>query len=494
MSRSRKSRPAGILCAVSSLPSADGIGTFGPEAFAFVDWLAEAGQRYWQVLPLSIPDSVGSPYAPVSSAAGNWMLISTTMLIKDGLLPRTWKRQAVEHRPIRHRAVAKRRWLELHAAYDYFLQHGTSAHGRRMQQFSRQAKDWLPDFVLYAALKERFDGQPWWHWPKKYQSIITARTAIDSQLRERMHFQTFLQWVFTEQWQRVRAHARRQGIRIIGDLPFYPPHDSADVWARRELFELKPNGQPKLVAGAPPDVFSTKGQRWGNPVYRWSAHRRDGFAWWYQRIAVSLQRYDLLRLDHFRGYANTWRIPVQSPDGRRGYWISTPGRKILQGICRRWPQRPFLAEDLGLFSPNAEHLLREFGIDGMRVWVFGWSGLRNNIHDPRNVQKDFYFYTSTHDTNTIRGWWNTEARWFERKHLRAYLGRVTDVRWQAIEDVYASQADVAMVQLQDVLGFGAAARVNTPGRIRGNWSWRFPRKILTRNLARRLRQLTQRYA
>lgn len=487
----RHRRLAGILCPVSSLPSRWGIGDFGPAAYDFVKWLAAAGQKYWQVLPLSIPDSVGSPYASPSSLAGSWLYLSPERLTAVGLLPAAAvPRRRVNGRPVRYRQVEadKKRIL-----WQSFLCFENSLRPAVRSSFAawRKNNEWAEEFALFQAIKDQQRGRPWWQWPKKFRKPTTARGHLTKRLRRRQMFHLFLQWQFTEQWGRLRSYAHRRGVKIIGDLPFYAQRDSVEVWTHPELFLLDRGGRPTMVAGTPPDGFNHFGQKWGNPVYRWSAHRRNNFAWWAQRLRVCRTRFDLIRFDHFRGLVSTWHIPARDADARRGRWVASPGRALLQRWRQLFGRLPIVAEDLGHHTPLVSQLRRRFKLDAVRVLLFGWNGLPENFHQPDYLAPDSFYYTSIHDTNTINGWWRDEAEWYERQRLRQYLGGDTsELHWQAIAAVYRNKEHVAMVAVQDVLGLGSAGRINRPGRRRGNWTWRLRPGALTPAMAKRLASLT----
>lgn len=483
-------RLAGIVCPVSSLPSHWGIGDFGPAAYDFVDWLAAAGQTYWQVLPLSIPDSVGSPYASPSSLAGSWLYLSPEQLVADGLFPASAiPRRPVSSQPVRYREVnvEKKRIL-----WQSFLVFEKSASPRAQKSFAvfLEKNDWLGESALFQAVKDQQRGWPWWRWPKKFHDPKSARRHLTPRLARRQLFHLFLQWQFTEQWGRLRQYAHRRGLKIIGDLPFYAQRDSVEVWAHPELFMLDRRGQPTMVAGTPPDGFNKHGQYWGNPVYRWAAHRRSRFAWWTERLTVFRTRFDLIRFDHFRGLVSTWHIPAKDKDGRRGRWVASPGTALLQRWKSLFGRLPIVAEDLGHHTPLVTTLRRRFKIDAVRVLIFGWNGLPENFHQPDYLAPDSFYYTSIHDTNTINGWWRDEAKDYEREKLKNYLGgNVTELHWQAIAAVYRNREHVAMVAIQDVLGLGTAGRINRPGKKLGNWKWRLSAKALTPEMAKRLHYL-----
>ncbi|MBI2984427.1 MAG: 4-alpha-glucanotransferase [Candidatus Kerfeldbacteria bacterium] len=487
-----KGRPAGIFCPVSALPSRFGIGDFGPGAYRWLDWLAAAGQQYWQVLPLTIVDAAGSPYMSSSSRAGNWLLLSPERLVDAG-----WLEPAdVGGRPepaatIGYRRAARIKRRILGRAYRRFLRTADRRSLQRWQAFVARQQSWLEPFALYAALKDHWRHQPWWRWPAAYQTWSSTRRQVPPSVVRGQRFHTFLQWLFDEQWTALRSAAHDRGIRIIGDLPFFTPLDSVEVWQDRSLFQLTRTGRPQAVAGVPPDPFNPQGQRWGMPVYRWSKHRRHRFQWWQERLQAALGRYDLVRFDHFHGYVSTWHIPARHLRARRGHWVATPGREILQTLRQSSWRKRILVEDLGHYSPRAEQLRRGFHLPGTRVLIFGWSGLRDNIHSLPHIGPDVFCYTSTHDTNTVNGWWQQEARWYERRQVARLFLATSQLHWRFITAVYRSGARVAMVPVQDVLGLGSEGRLNKPGTKRRNWRWRLRPGLLTSRLARRLRHLTE---
>lgn len=487
-------RSAGVLLPLSALPSRGPIGDYGPAAYAFLDWLAKANQRYWQILPLSLPDSHGSPYASPSSLAASWLYVSPEILQRDGLLPGTFRWPTAVTSRARYRQAAAMKWRVVVASFHHFTASASPAQRRSFNDFRRSEQWWLTDYTVYQALKDRQGGLPWWRWPKAWQRPASARAHLDTRLRRRIDIHAYAQWLGWQQWQALRAYAHRRGVRIIGDIPFYVQDDSADVWASRSLFALRANGRPRSVAGVPPDDFNHQGQRWGNPVYAWSIHQRQKFSWWVQRCWRAAELFDLTRLDHFQGLAETYHIPATAQDGRRGVWVPTPGHRLLATILRRLPKMQFIAEDVGHPEPDAEYLRRHYHLPGIRLLPFAWNGLPRNIHHPQFLIENSLYYTSTHDTNTISGWWRHDAKWYERLHLQEFAGSIRrPVSRQLIDLAYASRARVVMVAVQDILGLGAAARFNRPGRRRGNWTWRLRPGQLTRTQAAFLHRLTYRH-
>lgn len=423
------------------------------------------------------------------------MLLDPEDFVRQGwLTPAEFSRWRLANAKLGSRWIDRQKWAIIVTAWEGFQAKGTLAQRRASQRFSRDQAWWLDDFTLFAALKQQFRQQPWWTWPKEFQTPTTARRSVDLALSRGRQQQAFAQWLFAEQWHRLRQYARRQGVRLIGDQPLYSTHDSADVWAHRSLFELNRDGHPRVVSGVPPDYYNRHGQRWGSPLYRWPAHRRQDWRWWRDRFRLQLDRFDLVRFDHFRGLVSTWQIPARRKNASRGRWLPTPGSEILRQMRRVKSPLPLVVEDLGDYQPAVDLLRRQFHLPGTRVLLFGWSGLPHNMHHPDFVSTDSFYYTGTHDTNTVLGWWRTEAKPYERDHVRTYLGRpVTKPAADFLQIVFASRAQVAIIPLPDIFSLGRAARMNRPGSQRRNWSWRVAKTLLTPAVARRLRSLARRY-
>lgn len=485
---------SGILLPVASLPGPHGIGDVGPAAYQFIDWLARAGQHAWQILPLSIPDSTGSPYASLSGEAGNWLLISQERLQAQGLLPTNYVFGRRRSGAVLYRQVFREKWQLVKASYQHFQIHAAAQQHHDFAAFVDRQSDWLDDFVLFQALKDRHQQAPWWEWPKQFRRAADARQHIDDRLRLHMDIHAFAQWLWANQWDDLHHYAQRRGVRIIGDLPFFVRTDSVDVWAHPNLFLLNSQGLPKVVAGVVPDAFSKTGQRWGNPLYNWPTHRRQHFDWWVRRLRVLNERCDYIRFDHFRGLIHTWHIPAHQLDARHGSWVVTPGAELLRTVKQRLPDIRLIAEDLGPEAVGADRLRRTFHIPTIRLSVFGWNGLPDNPHALSAIERDVVLYTSNHDTNTLLGWWRNDAHAYERAAIRRYVGTLSDPVWDSMAAASASAANLVIVPVQDVLGLGAAARMNKPGRRRGNWGWRLRQGQLDTTTARRLHQLTQRHA
>ncbi|MFO7676751.1 MAG: 4-alpha-glucanotransferase [bacterium] len=475
-------RSAGVLLHVTNLPGPHGIGDFGPAARAFADWLAAAGFRWWQVLPLNPTDPYygSSPYRSPSSAALSPGFLSPDLLVTDGLLEPTKPRRAFPSSRVDYPAT--RHWKD--HLLDLACARIVPAPGFR--RFRAREADWLDDFALFTALKGRFGQRPWTDWPPPLRdrdpaALADARRTLGPELRR-----TALgQYLLDRQWQSLRAHCRRLGIGIIGDLPIYADPDSADVWAHREFFLLDRLGRPRFAAGVPPDAFSATGQLWGNPVYDWPALTRDGFRWWLDRAGRALRLFDVVRLDHFRGLVAYWQVPAGAPTAERGRWVRAPASRLLAALRGRFPDLPFIAEDLGFITPDVERARRHAGLPGMKVAVFGF-GTDDSIHRPDRAGPGSVLYSSTHDTDTLRGWLETEARPDELHRLRSWLGDNTTGR--LLRACFEAPAPLVIVPAQDLLGLGSRARMNRPGTTGRNWRWRLRPGQLTARLAARLRR------
>ena len=487
------SRVAGVLLHPTSLPSLYGIGDLGDELIAFLDWAASAGIGLWQVLPLNPPGYGNSPYGCLSSVAGNPLLISPQRLLQDGLITSEVV-GAVPHFDDQHVEFdAVRIWKGrlLRAAWERFHSGDWPAMRRELSHFEAEEREWLDDFALYMAIKERQDFSPWWEWSgglahREPAALKKARRELNSEVR----FQKFIQFLFFRQWRTVREAAASRNITIMGDVPIYVAHDSADVWANRELFQLDEQGAPIVVAGVPPDYFSATGQRWGNPLYRWDALQQTGYRWWITRIRTNLEMTDLVRLDHFRGFAAYWEIPAHEPTAIHGRWMPGPGKALFDALRAALGGLPLVAEDLGFITPEVHELRHLTGLPGMRVLQFGF-GQPDSPHLPHRFESRSVVYTGTHDNDTARGWFE-RAPENERELARVYLGDdCRDFSWALIRAAYTSVADTAIVPIQDVLGLGSEARMNTPGDPLHNWRWRLAAGTLARDLAERLRRLAE---
>ncbi len=490
------SRSAGLLLHPTSLPSRFGIGDLGSEAEAFLDWAAAAGQRIWQVLPLGPPGFDNSPYDTQSSFAGDPLLISPERLREEGLLDAS----ALKHPPafpaerIAFGAVIEWKQKLLRLSWERFRLHAPSGIRQELSSFVEgpQQAGWLADWALYAALRRRFGEREWTSWDRPLRRRETAvLDAVRLEMAEEIAYHEYLQFLFFRQWDRLKEAAHRRGVGIMGDLPIYTALDSADVWANARLFQLAEEGRPEWVGGVPPDYFSPTGQLWGNPTYRWDRMEQEGYDWWIERVRANLRLADLVRLDHFRGFVDYWEVPASEQTAANGRWIPGPREKLFTAIRSALGDLPVVAEDLGFITPEVTRLREALGFPGMKVLQFAF-GEPDSDHLPHHHVPESVVYTGTHDNDTTRGWFSA-LRPEEKKHVLQYLrAEEADIEWGMIRAAYESPAGLAIVPMQDVFGLGSEARMNTPGKSGGNWSWRSRREQFTPELAGRLRQLAER--
>lgn len=485
-------RQTGVLLHPTSLPGRYGIGDLGDELTVFLDWAASAGMKLWQVLPLNPPGYGNSPYGCLSSFAGNPLLISPQRLLQEHLLQPADVAD-VPHFNVHHVEFARAGEFKqslLRRAWSVFRESATDEQRDAHAKFVGDAaqKEWLDDFALFMALKDANGGAPWWQWDAavcKREEKALAKKRTD--LADEIDFHKFVQFLFCRQWDAVRNEARARGIRIMGDVPIYVAGDSADVWANQELFQLDENGNPTVVAGVPPDYFSATGQRWGNPLYRWDVMKERKFTWWVSRVRANLRLADIIRLDHFRGFAAYWEIPASESTAVHGRWMPGPGTALFDAIRDALGDLPLIAEDLGFITAEVHELRRAIGVPGMKILQFAF-GENDSPHMPHRYDRRTVVYTGTHDNDTARGWFD-HAPQHERDNARQYLGVDSDVAWALIRAAYTSVAEIAIVPVQDVLSLGTDARMNTPGAEHDNWSWRVTAGALTREHAEALRRL-----
>jgi len=483
-------RESGVLLHVSSLPSDFGIGDLGPACFDFLDFLAESGQRVWQVLPLTPtdPSTGNSPYVSSSLFAGNELLVSPELLAADGLedLPSV---RRLPHGPVDYPSVVELKTRLLDAAFERFGER------EELDEFAARNSGWLDDYAIFTVLKRRF-GREWSAWPREFRDREKhAIERVRSENSREVARVVFGQYVFFRQWDEVRARCMELGIKILGDMPIYPAYDSCDVWANPELFKLDERKLPTHVSGVPPDYFSPTGQLWGTPVYRWEEHERSGFDWWLMRMEHALRLFDLVRIDHFRGLVAYWEVEAGQRTAIGGRWIPAPAEKLFSAAARRFPNLPFVAEDLGVITPDVVEVMERFGLPGMRVLVFGFGDdFPESIHLPHRYSERCLAYTGTHDTNTVKGWFEEEAGPEVRRRVCQYLRREVnpeDVPREFVKLVMFSRARISMIPVQDLLGLGSQARMNRPGVPTGNWRWRLLPGQLTPEIGRELRELTE---
>ena len=486
-------RFAGILLHPTSLPGPFGIGDLGSGSEHFLDWAAAAGFGIWQVLPLGPTGGGHSPYTCASAFAGNPLLVSPEMLAQEGLLPEGALSHAPGFDPGRVDFDTVVPWKEklLRRSWEHFRAHPSHPASGAFEAFlvSPERSGWLADWALYAALKADFGGRAWMDWePDLARRDPDALRLAAAGLAEETRYHSYLQFLFFRQWEKLRGRAHERGIRILGDMPIYVAMDSADVWAHPELFALNADGKPVAVSGVPPDYFSKTGQLWGNPLYDWDRIARDGFAWWIDRIQAGLALCDLLRVDHFRAFSAYWAVPAKDETALNGKWMPGPGRALFDAARAELESLPILAEDLGDIDDDVRALLASLDIPGMKVLQFAFYGPDSEYLPHRHTLRS-YVYTGTHDNDTARGWYDA-LKPEERERVWDYLGSDgRDIEWALIRAAYDSVAEAAVVPMQDVLGLGSEARMNTPSQPGGNWRWRLKGEGLRADLAARLRRM-----
>ena len=488
-------RSSGILLPVSALPGAYGGGTMGKSARQFIDFLAQAGQRYWQILPLVPPGGGESPYMSPSSFAGNPLFLDPEQLAQDGLLTVEELEQA------RYPGSPDRvDYAWLHATRPALLrkawERGKNTYSKELETFLEQERDWLPDFALFLALRAHFGGAELKDWPGPVRKREPqALSQLREQLAEEVDYYVFLQFLFFRQWAALKAYANEKGISIIGDLPIYVSPDSAEVWADPHLFQLDRDLVPSAQAGVPPDAFSSTGQHWGNPLYDWRYHKKTGFAWWKRRCAHMARLYDTVRIDHFRAFHTYWSIPAGAQDAREGHWEKGPGMPLLKALQEVEGLR-LIAEDLGDLDDAARAFIAKSGLPGMKILVYAFDPVGESAYLPHNCPVNAVAYTGTHDTPTFVQWLFEEASPEERQYAFDYLRLREDegFGWGAVSGAWMSPCRLAVAPMQDLLGLGADARMNAPGTQGGqNWSWRVRQAALNPDVAGRLRHITRTY-
>lgn len=492
-------RLSGILLHPTSLPSPYGIGDLGETAYRFVDFLEKAGQHLWQILPLTHTGYGDSPYQSFSAYAGQPLLISPAHLKDLGLVTSSDLADIPLCKPdaVDYGAVIPWKQTVYEKAYTHFMDASPQRLPLYMEylDFIQAEKEWLDDYALFMACKSANDGVSWLEWEDKYRMPTSEfKKKLRNTLKEQIGFYQFLQFIFYKEWLALKTYANEHGIRIIGDIPIFVSMDSADVWANQHLFQLDTNGFPLKVAGVPPDYFSATGQLWGNPLYAWENHEKDGFSWWISRIRHQLRSLDILRIDHFRGFESYWAVPYEEKTAINGEWVPAPGYELFHAIQEELgDELPIIAEDLGIITPEVEALRRSFHFPGMKVLQFAFDNLGENDYLPyRFTTPDCVCYTGTHDNDTTLGWYRTLNQDCQRR-IRRYT-RCTDdetrISRELIAAALGSIARYVIFPLQDVLGYGSWARMNTPGTASGNWSWRFTEGALRDELAESLREDT----
>ncbi len=474
-------RFSGILLHPTSFPGPYGIGDLGKESFHFINWLAEAQQQLWQVLPLGPTGFGDSPYQCFSAFAGNPLLIAPEDLLERGFL--NYRDLAVPLFPqerVDYGPVIQWKKALLRKAYEQFKKQETP---EAFSSFVEEEKAWLHDYALFMALKDENDGRPWNQWrPPLRDRDAAALSSASERLHDAIRFHYFQQWLFFSQWRKLKTYANEKNIRIIGDIPIYVAMDSADAWSHRDLFLFDEQAKPVVVAGVPPDYFSPTGQLWGNPIYDWGKMARDGFSWWIHRIQANLRLYDLIRIDHFRGFYNYWVVPGDAQTAEHGEWRDGPRTAFFDAVIAALGNLPLLAEDLGEPDPGVYKLRDHYRFPGMKVLQFAWDSDASNAFLPHHYDKNCVVYTGTHDNDTSRGWYE-KASAREKNYVRRYL-RVdgSDIAWDFIRLAMSSTANLAIVPMQDCMNLGSEARMNTPAVAGGNWTWRYLPEQLTEGI------------
>lgn len=488
-------RAGGILLHATSLPGPHGIGDLGSAADEWIDWLSEAGCQLWQILPL-VPTGLGnSPYNGSSAFAGNPLLISLDLLVQDELLSVSELKPVPEfpNQTVDYELIRRYKEPKLALAAERFHA-GAAEHLKPgFDSFCKSNAPWLEDYALYMALKAMHGQVAWSAWDPRFSDHRSAALAdLSDRSGDQIQVHKFHQFLFFRQWQKVRRRANSLNISIVGDIPIFVAHDSADVWSHPDLFRLDEHGNPTVIAGVPPDYFSPTGQRWGNPIYNWETLEAHGFDWWIDRVRSALAQVDHVRLDHFRGFEAYWEIPQDAPTATTGTWVKAPGDKLFATLLKELGQLPLVAEDLGVITPEVVALRDQFELPGMRIMQFGLEGGADHADMPDNYVAHSVAYTGTHDNDTSRGWFessNSDVKEFASKYLSC--NDASDIAWHMITSVWSSAANWTVAPLQDFLQLGSEARMNFPGTIEGNWAWRVSSEQLSDDLAARIRKLNQ---
>jgi 4-alpha-glucanotransferase len=493
-------RASGILLHITSLPSPFGIGDLGPAAYRFADFLADARQTYWQILPLNATSEIygHSPYASPSAFAGNPLLVSPEALLADEFI----KREDIEEHPpfsnasVDYKSAAPYKLRILDKAFERYQARGSN--DIIFEKFCHDQSDWLEDYSLFVALKTEFNHVAWIDWPAPLRDREKgALREAKKRCRERMKKEQFFQYLFYKQWTTLKHYTNKKNVFFIGDMPIYVGGDSVDVWANPQFFKLDREKRPAAVAGVPPDYFSENGQLWGNPVYRWDILKETRYGWWMKRLRHNLACYDGIRLDHFRGFVQYWEVPAGERTAKKGKWVKAASDEFFAALVLQFPDVPIFAEDLGLITSDVRAVMKRYGFAGMKLLLFGFGeDMANNPYALHNHEKNALVYTGTHDNNTAKGWFVEEASAADRERLANYVGHAVDadkVHWEMTRLALMSAADTAVVPMQDLLGLGSDARMNTPATTDGNWAWRVLPEQISPGLAAELAKISALY-
>lgn len=494
-------RGAGVLLHPTSLPGNDGVGTLGAEARRFIEFLSAGGLKYWQMCPLGPTGYGDSPYQCFSAFAGNPYLIDLDALMEFDLLKfddtRSLRNMPVDQ--VDYGALYVRKWPVLRLVYRNFCKKKLSylPNYGYFQDFKEQHASWLDPFALFMAMKENFNGKPWYEWNSSLRSFQKAtKSKLAHDLEDSVEAQKFYQYLFFGQWQLLKQFAADSGVQIIGDIPIFTSLDSADVWANPEIFQLTKQGKPSAVAGVPPDYFSPTGQLWGNPLYDWKTLKADGYSWWMDRLKLNFEFFDVVRIDHFRGFESYWRIPAKAKDATKGKWEEGPGIDFFAAIKKCFPEARVIAEDLGEITPKVRELKEQTGFPGMAILQFAFGGKADNPYLPHNLIADSIIYPGTHDNDTTLGWYQDATPETQDQVRRYFSISGEEISWDFLRAAYRSVSRLAIIPMQDLLSLDSEARMNTPGEAAGNWQWRYTKdqlENLHQNSTAYLRELGELY-
>lgn len=487
-------RRCGVLMPVSSLPSRFGIGGFSKEAYEFVDFLAASGQSLWQILPLGPTGYGDSPYQSFSTFAGNPYYISLDLLIDEGLLT-SEECSSVDFGNNSHKVDYEKIYYTRFELLKKAFERANVGENKEYQEFVENNKEWLKDYAMYMAIKDSLGGISWIEWDEDIRLRKPhAMAEYENKLAKEIAFYSYQQYLFVTQWMALKKYANKKGISIIGDIPIYVAFDSADTWANPELFQLDEENVPVAVAGCPPDAFSATGQLWGNPLYRWDYHEETGFAWWIRRLSHCFAIYDIVRIDHFRGFDEYWAIPYGDETAEFGEWKQGPGYKLFEAMKKALGNRAVIAEDLGFLTPSVLKLVKKTGYPGMKILQFAFDSREESDYLPHNYPNNCVVYTGTHDNDTVNGWIPSMSRKdlaFAKKYLN--VKRTSEICESLIRTALGCVADTAVIPMQDYLGLGSEARINTPSTLGGNWEWRMDRDACTEELSKHMLELARVY-
>ncbi|HEX3034110.1 MAG TPA: 4-alpha-glucanotransferase [Thermodesulfobacteriota bacterium] len=495
-----KRRGSGVLLHITSLPSPYGIGDLGPGAYKFVDFLAGSRQSFWQILPLNPTHTVygNSPYSSPSAFAGNPLLISPELLMRDGLLSKSDVEDgsSFPNERVDYGAVTDFKYKLLRLAYENHRKGKVKDH--EFERFRNENSHWLDDYALFISLKEQFNEAVWSDWPEDIRHRREgAIKEWKERLKDRIAMRKFFQYIFFKQFFALKDYCNGKNIQLIGDVPIYVNYDSSDVWTNPQIFQLDNNKRPTFVAGVPPDYFSETGQLWGNPVYNWDVLRNTGYPWWLSRMEHNFKIFDMFRLDHFRGFVAYWEVPAGEKTAINGRWVEVPTQEFFNTLLKRFPNLPVIAEDLGIITPDVRELISRLELPGMKLLIFAFGDdFPNGAYLPHNYPKNCIAYTGTHDNNPIKGWFRREANPDNKRRVFKYIGHEVseeNVHWEFIRLAMSSIANTVIFPMQDILGLGEEAKMNLPATANGNWQWRLKPEQITPSVVEKLREITEIY-